>query len=86
MSSFCLTVLLDWPAAFNKANNSGRTGTGGLDIRAMDIPKKLFGQARRFDEGGSLTVCGTALPIDTASIDRSDFFRVQRHRQHGNGA
>jgi len=50
--------------AFNKANNTGRTGTGGLDIRALDIPKKLFGQARRFDEGGSLTVCGTAL-IDT---------------------
>jgi transcription termination factor Rho len=59
--------------AFNKANNSGRTGTGGLDIRAMDIPKKLFGQARRFDEGGSLTVCGTAL-IDTGGrIDEAIF-------------
>lgn len=51
--------------AFNKwCNPSGRTGKGGLDIRALDIPKKLFGTARRFDEGGSLTVCGTAL-IDT---------------------
>lgn len=51
--------------AFNKwVNPSGRTGRGGLDIRALDIPKKLFGTARRFDEGGSLTVCGTAL-IDT---------------------
>ena len=59
--------------AFNKANNSGRTGTGGLDIRAMDIPKRLFGQARRFDEGGSLTVCVTAL-IDTGGrIDESIF-------------
>ncbi|MEZ6126387.1 MAG: transcription termination factor Rho [Planctomycetaceae bacterium] len=51
--------------AFNKyVNPSGRTGRGGLDIRALDEPKKLFGTARRFDEGGSLTVCGTAL-IDT---------------------
>lgn len=51
--------------AFNKwINPSGRTGRGGLDIKALDIPKKLFGTARRFDEGGSLTVCGTAL-IDT---------------------
>ncbi|MCA9097194.1 MAG: transcription termination factor Rho, partial [Planctomycetaceae bacterium] len=32
--------------AFNKwVNNSGRTGTGGLDVRALDIPKKLFGTA-----------------------------------------
>ncbi len=52
--------------AYNKWSNSGRTATGGLDIRALDIPKKLFGTARRFDEGGSLTVCGTAL-IDTGS-------------------
>ncbi|MCP4786138.1 MAG: transcription termination factor Rho [Fuerstiella sp.] len=51
--------------AFNKwVNPSGRTGRGGLDIRALDVPKKLFGTARRFDEGGSLTVVGTAL-IDT---------------------
>ncbi|MEZ6127757.1 MAG: transcription termination factor Rho [Planctomycetaceae bacterium] len=51
--------------AFNKwVNPSGRTGRGGLDIRALDVPKKLFGTARLFDEGGSLTVCGTAL-IDT---------------------
>ena len=51
--------------AYNKwVNPSGRTGRGGLDIRALDIPKKLFGTARLFDEGGSLTVCGTAL-IDT---------------------
>ncbi|MCA9085512.1 MAG: transcription termination factor Rho, partial [Planctomycetaceae bacterium] len=36
--------------AFNKwVNPSGRTGRGGLDIRALDVPKKLFGTARRFD-------------------------------------
>jgi transcription termination factor Rho len=52
--------------AFNKWTNTGRTGSGGLDVRAMDIPKKMFGTARRFDEGGSLTVVGTAL-IETNS-------------------
>ncbi len=55
--------------AFNKWMRGGRDSkiqTGGLDVRAMDIPRKMFGTARRFDEGGSLTVCATAL-IDTGS-------------------
>ncbi len=53
--------------AFNKwVGNTGRTMTGGLDVKAMDIPKKMFGQARRFDEGGSLTIVGTSL-IQTGS-------------------
>ena len=53
--------------AFNKwVGNTGRTMSGGVDIKAMDIPKKLFATARAFEEGGSLTVVGTAL-IDTGS-------------------
>jgi transcription termination factor Rho len=55
--------------AFNKWIGGGRDskiGTGGLDVRALEIPRKMFGTARRFDEGGSLTVVGTAL-IDTGS-------------------
>lgn len=67
--------------AFNKWSNSGRTGTGGLDIRAMDIPKKLFGLARQFEEGGSLTVVGTAL-IDTGS--RMDEAIFQEFKGTGN--
>lgn len=60
--------------AFNKwCNPSGRTGKGGLDIRALDIPKKLFGTARRFDEGGSLTVCGTALVETNNGMDEAIF-------------
>lgn len=60
--------------AFNKwVNPSGRTGSGGLDIRALDIPKKLFGTARRFDEGGSLTVCGTALIETNNRMDDAIF-------------
>src|SRR5947209_19268597 len=41
--------------AYNKnVTNSGRTMSGGVDIRALEIPKRLFGSARVFDEGGSL--------------------------------
>ncbi len=64
--------------AFNKwVSNSGRTGSGGLDIRALDMPKKLFGTARRFDEGGSLTVCGTALIETTNRMDEAIFMEFK---------
>jgi transcription termination factor Rho len=56
--------------AFNKwISQSGRARgvmSGGLDVKALDIPKKMFGTARRFEDGGSLTVIATAL-IDTNS-------------------
>jgi len=68
--------------AFNKwVGNSGKTGTGGLDVKAMDIPRKMFGTARRFDEGGSLTVAATAL-IDTGS--RMDEAIFQEFKGTGN--
>ena len=68
--------------AFNKwVGNSGRTGTGGLDVRALDIPRKMFGTARRFDEGGSLTVIATAL-IETGS--RMDEAIFQEFKGTGN--
>ncbi|QDT39541.1 transcription termination factor Rho [Stratiformator vulcanicus] len=67
--------------AFNKWSNTGRTATGGLDIRALDIPKKLFGTARLFEEGGSLTVAGTAL-IETGS--RMDDAIFQEFKGTGN--
>ena len=68
--------------AFNKwSGNTGRTMTGGLDVKAMDIPKKMFGTARRFDEGGSLTVVGTAL-VDTGS--RMDEVIFQEFKGTGN--
>jgi transcription termination factor Rho len=40
--------------------------TGGMDIRAMETPKRLFGAARKVEKGGSLTILATAL-IDTGS-------------------
>ncbi len=68
--------------AFNKwIGNTGRTMSGGLDVKALDIPKKMFGTARRFDEGGSLTVVATAL-IDTGS--RMDEVIFQEFKGTGN--
>jgi transcription termination factor Rho len=68
--------------AFNKwVGNTGRTMSGGLDVKALDIPKKMFGTARRFDEGGSLTVVATAL-IDTGS--RMDEVIFQEFKGTGN--
>ena len=68
--------------AFNKwVGNTGRTMSGGVDIKAMDIPKKLFATARLFDEGGSLTIVGTAL-IDTGS--RMDELIFQEFKGTGN--
>ncbi len=53
--------------AYNKtAGNSGRTLSGGVDSRALEVPKRLFGSARAFEEGGSLTVLGTCL-VQTGS-------------------
>jgi transcription termination factor Rho len=67
--------------AYNKGSNSGRTMSGGMDIRAMDVPKRLFGAARTFDEGGSLTVLATAL-VETGS--RMDELIFQEFKGTGN--
>jgi transcription termination factor Rho len=68
--------------AYNKwVGNTGRTMSGGVDIKAMDIPKKLFATARLFEEGGSLTIVGTAL-IDTGS--RMDELIFQEFKGTGN--
>ena len=45
---------------------SGRTISGGLDVRAMTIPRKIFGSARKIEGGGSLTIIATAL-VETGS-------------------
>jgi transcription termination factor Rho len=68
--------------AYNKnVNSGGRTLSGGVDIRALDVPKRLFGTARAFEEGGTLTVIGTAL-IETGS--RMDDVIFQEFKGTGN--
>ena len=46
--------------------SSGRTMSGGVDARALEIPRKLFGAARKIEGGGSLTILATVL-VDTGS-------------------
>lgn len=46
--------------------SSGRTMSGGIDARAMELPRKLFGAARKIEDGGSLTILATIL-VDTES-------------------
>ncbi len=57
----------------SKSGRGGATGTGGLDTRAMDTPKKLFASARAFEEGGSLTIVGTALVETNSRMDEAIF-------------
>ncbi len=53
--------------AFNAAiQGAGRTMSGGLDVRALEEPKAIFGAARNIEHGGSLTIIASAL-IDTGS-------------------
>lgn len=66
-----VVVLLDSLTRLGRAFNTGgpgggRTMTGGLDNRALEIPKKLFGAARKIENGGSLTIIATCL-VDTGS-------------------
>ncbi len=67
--------------AYNKHSSSGRTMSGGVDTRALEIPKRLFGSARAFEEGGTLTILGTAL-IETGS--RMDDVIFQEFKGTGN--
>jgi len=68
--------------AYNSAHGgSGRTMTGGVDARALEIPRKMFASARKIEEGGSLTILATAL-VDTGS--RMDELIFQEFKGTGN--
>ena len=68
--------------AFNNAMaGGGRTGSGGLDNRALEIPRKLFAGARNTEEAGSMTIVATAL-IETGS--RMDDLIFQEFKGTGN--
>jgi transcription termination factor Rho len=66
-----VVILLDSITRLARAYNavaphSGKILTGGVDASALQAPKRFFGAARTIEEGGSLTVIGTAL-VDTGS-------------------
>ncbi len=68
--------------AFNSAGESShRTLSGGLDSRALEIPRKFFGLARNVENGGSVTVIATAL-IETGS--RMDDMIFEEFKGTGN--
>lgn len=79
-------VLLDSITRLARAYNlaiptSGRTLSGGFDPAALYPPKRFFGAARKFEEGGSLTIIGTAL-IETGS--RMDDLIYEEFKGTGN--
>ncbi|RMF81815.1 MAG: transcription termination factor Rho, partial [Planctomycetota bacterium] len=66
-----VVILLDSITRLARAYNtevphSGKILTGGVDANALQKPKRFFGAARNIEEGGSLTIIGTAL-VDTGS-------------------
>ena len=66
-----VVILLDSVTRLARAYNlampaSGRILSGGVDAQALYPPKRFFGAARNIEEGGSLTILGTAL-IETGS-------------------
>ena len=66
-----VVILLDSITRLARAYNtvvppSGKILSGGVDANALQKPKRFFGAARNIEEGGSLTIIGTAL-IDTGS-------------------
>ncbi len=81
-----ILILLDSITRLSRAFNSfvgssGRTMTGGLDIRALQEPKQIFGAARNIENGGSLTIIASAL-VETGS--RADDFIFQEFKGTGN--
>ncbi|TAK56734.1 MAG: transcription termination factor Rho [Bacteroidetes bacterium] len=81
-----VVVLLDSLTRLGRAFNlvqqsSGRVMSGGVDIRALEVPKRIFGAARALEGGGSLTIIATAL-VDTNS--RMDELIFQEFKGTGN--
>lgn len=81
-----VVILLDSITRLARAYNlamptSGRTLSGGFDPAALWPPKRFFGAARNFEEGGSLTIIGTAL-VDTGS--RMDDLIYEEFKGTGN--
>jgi transcription termination factor Rho len=66
-----VVILLDSITRLARAYNavvppSGKILSGGVDANALHKPKRFFGAARNIEDGGSLTIMGTAL-VDTGS-------------------
>jgi transcription termination factor Rho len=80
-----VVVVVDSLTRLARAHNlntaTGRTMSGGLDAKALELPKRFFGAARQLEGSGSLTIIATAL-IDTGS--RMDEVIAQEFKGTGN--
>ena len=79
-------VLIDSLTRLARVHNaerrsSGRTLSGGVDVRSMEIPRRIFGSARKIEHGGSLTILATIL-VDTGS--RMDQLIFEEFKGTGN--
>jgi len=78
-------ILLDSLTRLARVHNQfavgNRTMSGGLDSRAMEVPRRFFGAARKLEEGGSLTILASIL-VDTGS--RMDDIIFQEFKGTGN--
>jgi len=80
-----VVILLDSLTRLARVHNvntvGNKTMTGGLDSRALEVPRRFFGTARNIEEGGSLTILATIL-VDTGS--RMDDIIFQEFKGTGN--
>lgn len=80
-----VVILLDSLTRLARVHNSSAVGnktmSGGLDSRALEIPRRFFGMARNIEEGGSLTILATIL-VETGS--RMDDVIFQEFKGTGN--
>jgi transcription termination factor Rho len=80
-----VVILLDSLTRLARVHNSSTIGnktmSGGLDSRALEIPRRFFGMARNIEEGGSLTILATIL-VETGS--RMDDIIFQEFKGTGN--
>jgi transcription termination factor Rho len=73
-----VVLLLDSLTRLGRAFNihqkgSGRTMSGGMDARALEVPKRIFGAARKLEDHGSLTIIATALIETNSRMDELIF-------------
>jgi transcription termination factor Rho len=76
-----LTRLARGSNAMSSGGKGGRTGSGGVDTKALIKPRKFFGSARNIENGGSLTILATAL-VETES--RQDDVIFEEFKGTGN--
>jgi len=81
-----VVILIDSITRMSRAFNlhgagARRTMSGGIDAKALEIPRRFFGLARNIEKGGSVTVIATAL-IDTGS--RMDDYIYEEFKSTGN--